>query len=44
LAFGVIIGAQFGAALSNRIGGKSIIRGLAVALAFVGVRLILAEL
>jgi len=43
LAVGVVIGAQFGAALSNRVGGKIIIRGLAVALAFVGLRLILAE-
>jgi uncharacterized membrane protein YfcA len=43
LALGVVIGAQFGAALSNRVGGKMIIRGLAVALAFVGLRLILSE-
>jgi uncharacterized membrane protein YfcA len=43
LALGVIVGAQFGAALSNRVSGKMIIRGLAVALAFVGLRLILSE-
>jgi uncharacterized membrane protein YfcA len=43
LAVGVIIGAQFGAALSNRVSGNWIIRGLAVALAFVGLRLILSE-
>ena len=43
LAVGVIVGAQFGAALSNRVGGKMIIRGLAVALAFVGLRLIVSE-
>jgi hypothetical protein len=43
LALGVVIGAQFGAALSNRVGGKMIIRGLAVALVFVGLRLILSE-
>jgi uncharacterized membrane protein YfcA len=43
LTVGVIFGAQIGARLSNRVGGKMIIRGLAVALLFVGVRLILAE-
>ena len=43
LALGVIVGAQFGAALSNRVSGRMIIRGLAVALAFVGLRLILSE-
>jgi uncharacterized membrane protein YfcA len=43
LAIGVVLGAQAGALLSNRVGGKMIIRGLAVALAFVGVRLILSE-
>jgi len=43
LVVGVVVGAQFGAALSNRVGGKIIIRGLAVALAFVGLRLILSE-
>ncbi|HVO92990.1 MAG TPA: sulfite exporter TauE/SafE family protein [Terriglobales bacterium] len=44
LAVGVLIGAQIGARLSNRIGGKSIIRGLALALVFVGLRLIWSEL
>ena len=43
LAIGVLFGAQAGAWMSNRIGGKSIIRGLAVALAFVGIRLILSQ-
>ena len=43
LAVGVLIGAQAGAWLSNRTGGKTIIRGLAVALAFVGIRLIFSE-
>jgi uncharacterized protein len=43
LAVGVLIGAQAGARLSNRVGGKIIVRGLAIALAFVGIRLILAE-
>jgi uncharacterized membrane protein YfcA len=43
LAIGVLVGAQAGAWLSNRIGGKAIIRGLAVALAFVGIRLIFSE-
>jgi hypothetical protein len=44
IAVGVIIGAQAGAHMSTRIGGKWIIRGLAIALLFVGVRLILSEL
>ena len=44
LAVGVILGAQAGAHMSNRVGGKLIIRGLAVALFFVGIRLILTEL
>jgi uncharacterized membrane protein YfcA len=43
LALGVVIGAQLGAALSNRVGGKIIIRGLAFGLAVVGLRLILSE-
>jgi hypothetical protein len=43
LAVGVVIGAQFGAALSNRVGGRMIIRGLAAGLALVGLRLILSE-
>ena len=44
LAIGVLVGAQAGAWLSNRVGGKAIIRGIAVALAFVGIRLIMSEL
>jgi uncharacterized membrane protein YfcA len=44
LAIGVLIGAQAGARLSNRVHGKAIIRGLALALAFVGLRLLMAEL
>jgi uncharacterized protein len=44
LAVGVLIGAQAGAWISNRVGGKSIIRALAVALAFVGIRLILSRI
>jgi uncharacterized membrane protein YfcA len=43
LAVGVIFGAQLGARLSNRVGGKMIIRGLAAALLFVGLRLIMSE-
>ena len=43
LALGVVIGAQFGAALSNHVRGRMIIRGLAAGLALVGLRLILAE-
>ncbi len=37
---GVLVGAQFGAALSNRVHGSAIIRGLAAALAFVGLRIL----
>jgi uncharacterized membrane protein YfcA len=44
LAVGVLIGAQGGAWMSNRVGGRMIIRGLAVALAFVGIRLIFSRL
>ena len=44
LSVGVLIGAQVGASLSNRLGGKSIIRGLALALVFVGLRLLWSEL
>ncbi len=44
LAVGVLLGAQVGARLSNRVGGKWIIRGLALALVFVGIRLIWSEL
>lgn len=43
IAAGVIIGAQVGARLSNRVGGKWIIRALAIALLFVGIRLIVNE-
>jgi uncharacterized protein len=43
LAVGVLIGAQAGAWISNRTGGKAIIRALAVAMAFVGIRLIFSE-
>lgn len=41
LAIGVIIGAQIGAALSDRLSGAHIVRALAVALALVGVRVLL---
>ena len=44
LGVAVLIGAQAGARMSNRAGGKLIMRGLAIALVFVGLRLILAEL
>jgi hypothetical protein len=44
LAIGVVLGAQTGARMSNRVGGKWIIRGLALAMVFVGIRLILTEL
>ena len=40
LAVGVLIGAQVGARMSDRIHGDWIIRGLAVALGFVGLRLL----
>ncbi len=40
LGIGVLIGAQFGARLSTRVKGRWIIRALAVALAFVGARLL----
>ncbi len=39
-ALGMVIGAQFGARLSQRMSGRLIVRLLAVALAFVGLRLI----
>jgi hypothetical protein len=41
LAIGVLIGAQVGARLSNRLRGVWIIRSLAIALGAVGIRLIL---
>lgn len=44
LAIGVIFGAQFGARLSSRIHGRWIIRGLAIALGFVGIRIIIMAL
>jgi uncharacterized protein len=44
LAVGVLIGAQLGALLSNRIKGKWIIKGLAIGLAFVGLRLLITFL
>jgi uncharacterized protein len=44
LSLGVILGAQVGARLSNRVGGKWIIRGLALALVFVGIRLLATEI
>jgi uncharacterized membrane protein YfcA len=44
LAVGVVVGAQVGAALSQRVGGVWIMRGLAVALGLVGVRILAAAL
>jgi uncharacterized membrane protein YfcA len=41
LAIGVLIGAQLGAMLSNRLQGSWILRGLAIALGFVGVRILI---
>jgi hypothetical protein len=41
LAIGVLIGAQLGARLSNRVRGVWIIRGLAIALGFVGIRILM---
>jgi uncharacterized protein len=41
LAVGVIIGAQFGTAISRRVTGNAIIRLLALALGLVGIRLLL---
>ncbi|MFA6448899.1 MAG: sulfite exporter TauE/SafE family protein [bacterium] len=40
LAIGVLIGAQIGAAFSNRVKGAWIIRGLAIALGLVGLRIL----
>lgn len=40
LGAGVILGAQIGARLSSRVGGKAIVRLLAVALLFLGIRLL----
>jgi uncharacterized membrane protein YfcA len=44
LGIGVLIGAQFGAYLSNKIKGAWIIRGLALALTVVGIRMLIAVL
>lgn len=44
LALGVIPGAQLGAKLSNRVDSQWILRSLAIALAFVGIRLVIAAL
>lgn len=44
LGLGVVLGAQAGAALSKRIGGVWIMRGLAVALGLVGLRILLPAL
>jgi len=44
LGVGVVFGAQLGAALSDRVRGRWIIRGLAVALGFVGVRILMTAL
>ena len=41
LAIGVLIGAQLGALLSNRVGAVWIIRGLAIALGLVGIRILI---
>lgn len=40
IGIGALIGAQFGAMLSTRIHGKWIIKGLAIALLFVGIRIL----
>jgi uncharacterized membrane protein YfcA len=42
LALGVVLGAQVGARLSQRIQGVWIMRGLAIALGLVGIRILLA--
>ena len=44
LAFGVLLGAQAGAFFSSKVGGKAIIRSLAVALALAGIRLLFLSL
>ncbi len=44
LGVGVLIGAQFGAYLSNKIKGVWIIRGLALAVAIVGIKMLIAVL
>ncbi|HUT62743.1 MAG TPA: hypothetical protein VMZ04_02185 [Anaerolineae bacterium] len=44
LAIGVLLGAQVGALLSNLVKGRRIIQGLAIALGFVGVRILIMDL
>ena len=44
LSIGVLIGAQLGARLSTRVQGKWIIRGLAIGLGFVGIRILIMVL
>ncbi len=44
LSIGVLLGAQLGAILSNRVGGAWIIRGLAIALGCVGIRILILAL
>jgi len=44
LSLGVLVGAQVGARLSNRVGGALIIRGLALAMGLVGIRIVLLAL
>jgi len=44
LAIGVLPGAQVGALLSNRVHGNWIIRGLSIALGFVGIRILIMAL
>ncbi len=43
LAIGVIVGAQLGAFLSRKIHGRMIIKGLAISLGIVGIRILLAR-
>jgi len=44
LAIGVVLGAQLGAHLSERIKGEWIIRGLSLALGLVGLRILMIVL
>jgi uncharacterized membrane protein YfcA len=41
LVIGVLLGAQLGARLSSRVQGQWIVRGLAIALGFIGVRVLI---